>query len=159
MNTDLTPSIGTVVAAKAKPAAAPATKAPAKKAKAKPAAKKPAAKKSPAQKAAAKRAKRKLPPTVEYTRGVTKGRIKGYKIDADLPVKHNVRRPSSGCIGGALWALFDSMAKGKPASISRATVKASKRLEPYNPNKVTIEFYKWRRFNGVRGRGKKQKTA
>jgi hypothetical protein len=150
---NLTPSIGTIVAGKpATRKATPLAKAPAKKSAAKPAGKK-AGKKKPATKG------KKLKPAVQYSKDIKQGRIKGYKIDADLPVKHGVRKCSAGCIGGQLWALFDSMAKGKPATLARATVRASKRIEPYNPNKVTIEFYKWRRFHGVRGRGKKQKTS
>lgn len=159
--------LGAPVAAKAKKAA-PAKKAPVmtrtavvqkmidstKKKAVKKAIKKIAAKKAPVRKATA---------VVEYDvkRGPTQGRISGYHIDADRAEKHGVKRRSAGTIGGRLWATFDKLAAkaGGPAKLEIAVVKASKDVADFNANKVVIEFYYWRRFHGVRGRGKKQKVA
>jgi hypothetical protein len=127
----------------------------------KPAAKKAAkkvAKKAPAKKAAAPRVA-----VVEYDvkHGPTQGRIRGYHIDTDRDEKHGVKRRSAGTIGGRLWSIFDKLSAktGKAQDLDIATVKAHKDVGPFNPNKVVIEFYYWRRYHGVRGRGKKQKVA
>lgn len=156
----MTPSLGTPVAAKAKKAA-PAKKAPAKAA---PAA--PAAKKAPAKKVAAKKAapaRKPAQPAEEYDvkHGPTQGRISGYHIDADRDEKHGVKRRSSGTIGGRLWAIFDKLAAkaGGAEKLEIAVVKEHKDVADFNANKVVIEFYYWRRYHGVRGRGKKQKVA
>jgi hypothetical protein len=100
---------------------------------------------------------------VEYDvrNGPTQGRIVGYHIDEDRETKHGVKRRSSGTIGGRLWAIFDKMAAkaGGAAKLEIGVVKESPLVDGFNANKVLIEFYVWRKFNGVRGRGKKQKVA
>ena len=161
----MTPSMGTPVAAKAKKSApakkapakaAPAAPAPAKKAPAKKAAKKVAAKKAaPARKPAAEREE------YDVKNGPTQGRISGYHIDTDRDEKHGVKRRSAGTIGGRLWAIFDKLAAkaGGAEKLEIAAVKEHKDVADFNANKVVIEFYYWRRYHGVRGRGKKQKVA
>lgn len=84
-----------------------------------------------------------------------------YVIDKDRPTKHGITRPSAGTIGGRLWAVYEAIAKSeraKPHELPVATVKAHELASKYNANKVMIEFYRWRRFNGVRGSGSKQKV-
>lgn len=126
-------------------------KAPAKKAAKKVATKKAAPARKPAQ------------PAEEYDvkHGPTQGRISGYHIDADRDEKHGVKRRSSGTIGGRLWAIFDKLAAkaGGAEKLEIAAVKEHKDVADFNANKVVIEFYYWRRYHGVRGRGKKQKVA
>lgn len=178
--------LGTPVAAKAKKSA-PVKKVAALEYE-RPAAKKPAAKKAqpyplartaavdkvlgkktakkaaPAKKAAKKVARKAAPKAVqEYDvkNGPTQGRISGYHIDQDRDEKHGVKRRSAGTIGGRLWAIFDKLATkaGGPAKLEIATVKEHKDVADFNQNKVVIEFYYWRRYHGVRGRGKKQKVS
>lgn len=136
-----------------------------------PPAKKAAKKAVPAKavKKAAKKAVKKAAPrkatqhAEEYDvrNGPTQGRIVGYHIDEDRETKHGVKRRSSGTIGGRLWAIFDKMAAkaGGAAKLEIGVVKESAAVADFNANKVLIEFYVWRKFNGVRGRGKKQKVA
>lgn len=144
--------------------------APAKKAVAKPqaAAKpspakpagKPAAKKAPAK--AKKAVPAKAAQAYDVKTGPTQGRISGYHIDTDRDEKHGVKRRSAGTIGGRLWSIFDKLASkaGGAAKLEIADVKAHKEVaDIFNPNKVVIEFYYWRRYHGVRGRGKKQKVS
>lgn len=160
----LSPSMGTPVTGKAKKSA-PAKKAPAKAAPAAPAAKKAPAKKA-AKKVAAKKAAPARKPAAEreeydVKHGPTQGRISGYHIDADRDEKHGVKRRSAGTIGGRLWAIFDKLAAkaGGAEKLEIAAVKEHKDVADFNANKVVIEFYYWRRYHGVRGRGKKQKVA
>ena len=126
-------------------------KAPAKKAVKKVAAKKAA----PARKPAAEREE------YDVKHGPTQGRISGYHIDTDRDEKHGVKRRSAGTIGGRLWAIFDKLAAkaGGAEKLEIAVVKEHKDVVDFNANKVVIEFYYWRRYHGVRGRGKKQKVA
>lgn len=166
-NHTMTPAVvpttlpGTAPATKAKPKAAkPKAAKPAPKAKkaAKPAKAKKAA---PAKKAAKKAAPaRKAAAEYDVKNGPTQGRISGYHIDTDRDEKHGVSRRSAGTIGGRLWAIFDKLAAkaGKPKDLEIAVVKASALVADFNANKVVIEFYYWRRYNGVRGRGRKQKV-
>jgi uncharacterized membrane protein YkoI len=157
----LSASLGTPTASKAKKSApakkaAPAKPAPAAKASAKKAAKKVAAKKAaPARKPA------KVAEEYDVKNGPTQGRISGYHIDTDRDEKHGVKRRSAGTIGGRLWAIFDKLAAkaGGPEKVEIAVVKESPLVADFNDNKIVIEFYYWRRYNGVRGRGRKQKVA
>lgn len=140
---------------------APAKKAPAKKA---------AAKKVPAGKHTAKVTKVATKGRVTTVKakldvydpkhGPTQGRIRGYVIDADRDEKHGVKRRSAGTIGGRLWAAFDKLSAraGGPEKLEIAAVKDHKDVANFNKNKVVIEFYLWRKYHGVRGRGKKQKV-
>lgn len=135
------------------------TSAPAKKAPAKKAVKKAA--KKVARKAASKPARAAVVEEYDVKHGPTQGRISGYHIDEERPVKHGVKKRSNGTIGGRLWAIFDTMAEkaGGPAKLEIAVVKESPKVAEFNKNKVLIEFYLWRKHNGVRGRGRKQKVA
>ena len=72
----------------------------------------------------------------------------------------------SGNLGVSEWLLTGTtpdgrrvlIAKGAPESLAIADVKEQKLVAEYNANKVMIEFYLWRRYHGVRGRGSKQKV-
>lgn len=122
---------------------------------------KPAKKAVPAKKAAKKAAKKTAAVQYDPKSGPTQGRITGYHIDADRDEKHGVKRRSAGTIGGRLWAIFDKLSAkaGGPQKLEIGVVKESKDVAGFNANKVVIEFYYWRRYHGVRGRGKKQKVA
>lgn len=142
---------------------APATKkaASAKKTAAKPA---PKAPKPPKAVRATPKAPVPKAPKVEQPydvkTGPKQGRIRGYHIDAERLTAHGVVRRSAGTIGGRLWAIFDKMAEkvDSVADLKISEVKAAKDVEGFNMNKVAIEFYLWRKFQGVRGRGSKQKV-
>lgn len=131
---------------------APAKKsAPAKKAA-------PAKKSAPLGRTAA--VKSMLAEEYDVKNGPTQGRIRGYHIDTDRDERHGVKRRSAGTIGGRLWAIFAklSTAAGGPEKLEIAAVKENKEIALFNRNKVLIEFYLWRRYMGVRGRGRKQKV-
>lgn len=153
--------------------------APAKPAKAKPAPKsqvaaqlaaeadaeapKAPAKKAPAKKAAQVRKPAEPKPQADAydpVAGATQGRISGYRIDTDRQERHGMRRRSAGTIGGRLWAIYDEFSKAASGAekVEIAKVKEDARIKEFNANKVVIEFYCWRKWNGVRGRGKKQKV-
>ena len=65
-----------------------------------------------------------------------------------------MKRRSAGTIGGRLWALFDTLCAqaGAAEKLEIAVVKANPHAQLFNRNKVVIEFYQWRKFNGISGR-------
>lgn len=110
----------------------------------------------------ATKARRKAPANAyDPANGPTSGRITGYVIDRDREERFGVKRRSAGTIGGRLWAMFDAMQTefGGAHLVPVATVKERAAAGGFNANKTTIEFYLWRKFMGVRGRGAKQKVA
>ena len=120
----------------------------------------PAKKSAPAKKAAPVRKAAQQTEEYDVKNGPTQGRIRGYHIDTDRDERHGVKRRSAGTIGGRLWAIFAklSTAAGGPEKLEIAAVKENKEIAQFNKNKVLIEFYLWRRYMGVRGRGRKQKV-
>jgi hypothetical protein len=81
-----------------------------------------------------------------------------YHIEKDRPTKHGMTRPSSQTVGGKLWDGFDAaQAKVKDGVLQLAQAKDVGAKLAQNATSTTIAFYRWRRFQGVRGRGSKQK--
>jgi hypothetical protein len=82
------------------------------------------------------------------------------------PEAHGVQRKSTGTVGAQLWELFDKLlaklqAKDKKAGakdLALSQVRGAGEEAGFNSTTVALAFYQWRRFNGVRGRGKKQKV-
>jgi len=75
-------------------------------------------------------------------------------------VKHGMRRPLDGTVGHQLWAQYDKLAAKLPKAAD-LTVEAARTAGEklgLNVTSTTIAFYRWRRFQGVRGRGSKQKV-
>lgn len=115
--------------------AAKRTSKPASKAKAAPAPKrKPAAKPAPvATQPAAKSSKAKS--------------VK-YHISSDRKTQHDITEPSPGTGARTLW---DAFAKHKGGLTVGEAREAGEKLGQ-NANQTVIEFYRWRKFNGVTGR-------
>lgn len=62
-----------------------------------------------------------------------------------------IKKPSVGGQCRALWdALDDMVAAGTQPTAKQ--VKALAEERGWNPNNASIEFYAWRKFNGIRGR-------
>lgn len=78
---------------------------------------------------------------------------KGVKIEKDRPTQNGVRMPSAGTACRAVWdwcqAQIDA---GTPATAK--SVKEHANASGWNVNNASIEFYNWRKFNGVSGRAK-----
>jgi hypothetical protein len=160
-------------AATAPEAAAPVANTPEA---AKKGAHKPLAKRAP--KAPAKAAPTSKEVAAAYPKGVqalkvneTKGKNKprmttGYKLQKDRDEAHGVKRKSTGTVGDQLWAVYDKLlaqlkAKNKKAGakdLALAHVRDAGIKAGFNATTVALAFYQWRRFHGVRGRGRKQKV-
>lgn len=140
-----------------------------------------AAPKTPAKRAPAKAAKPKAAPTGKdiasaYKTGVkgipanaTKGQprtVTGYKLQHERIEANGVQRMSKGTVGDQLWSLFDkalaALQKGnKDFGAKDLLLGAVRKVGTdagFNNTTVALAFYQWRRFMGVRGRGKKQKV-
>lgn len=75
----------------------------------------------------------------------------GLKIEKSREERNGVKRPSVGGMCRAVWDALDSVVTdGK--SPSAKDVKALAEKNSWNPNNASIEFYQWRRFNGITGR-------
>jgi hypothetical protein len=79
----------------------------------------------------------------------------GLKIEKDRPEQNGIRRPSAGGKCRAVWDAMDLIANGNPAAVTAAQVKGAAEQHGWNPNNASIEFYQWRKFNGVTGRAPK----
>lgn len=89
----------------------------------------------------------------------------GLKIEKDRPEQHGIKRPSAGGKCRAVWDALDGLAThvtyngdnttNGPLGVAGVTSKMVKQLaldEGWNPNNASIEFYQWRKYNGVTGR-------
>lgn len=92
-------------------------------------------------------------PPVE-PRAVRAVSTKGHKIEKNRPVQNGVKIPSSGTLCRAVWDELTTMsAVPEAATPTAAEIKAVGVLRGWNNNNVSIEYYRWKKFNGI-GRGK-----
>ncbi len=85
---------------------------------------------------------------------------KGQKIEKDRPTQNGVQLPSSGTLCRAVWDQLTSMMvpigdTGQATVPSAQEIKAVGEQRGWNANNVSIEYYRWRKFNGITGRAKK----
>lgn len=87
----------------------------------------------------------------ERAPAVAKRTSNGLKIEKDREERNGVKRPSVGGMCRAVWDALDAaVAEGKTPTAK--DVKALAEANGWNPNNASIEFYQWRKFNGIRGR-------
>lgn len=105
-----------------------------------------------ASEAEAVKAEETAPPPVPYSYDeVSSG--SGLKIEKNREERNGVKRPSVGGKCRAVWDALDAMvAEGNPPASK--TVKEMAVVRGWNPNNTVIEFYQWRKFNGITGRSK-----
>lgn len=77
----------------------------------------------------------------------------GLKIEKAREERNGIKRPSVGGTCRAVWDAMDEMvASGKNPSAK--DVKALAEERGWNQNNASIEFYQWRKFQGIVGRPK-----
>lgn len=83
-----------------------------------------------------------------------------YKIEKNRPEQNGIKRPSAGGLCRQVWDAMDALreqASGTiPTSQQVRTLAAEK---GWNLNNTMIEFYQWRKFNGITGRAPKAAPA
>jgi hypothetical protein len=76
----------------------------------------------------------------------------GLKIEKDRPEQNGIKRPSIGGKCRAVWDACDAFAQEHGDDPTAKDVKAIAEANGWNPNNASIEFYQWRKFNGIKGR-------
>ena len=86
-----------------------------------------------------------LPPLVNPPVPVSTGR----KIQANRPEQYGVKRPSAGTKCAQIWAWCDEVHNA--GDVVRAKeLRAA--LPALDDTTKTVQFYRWRKFNGIQGR-------
>lgn len=76
----------------------------------------------------------------------------GLKIEKDRPEQNGIKRPSAGGRCRAVWDELDAFVAARGEQPTSKDVKAIAAAQGWNANNASIEFYQWRKFNGITGR-------
>jgi hypothetical protein len=79
----------------------------------------------------------------------------GLVIEKNRPEQNGIKRPSAGGRCRAVWDALDAYRTETGEMPTAKTVRELAVDEGWNPNNASIEFYQWRKFNGVTGRAPK----
>lgn len=74
---------------------------------------------------------------------------KERKIQANRPEQHGVKRPSEGTICAQIWTWCDEVQKAGD-KVTAKELRAA--LPELDDTTKTVQFYRWRKFNGIEGR-------
>jgi hypothetical protein len=92
---------------------------------------------------------------VEQPRTSTSQRVAGLKIQKDRAQQNGVKEPSKGGLCRAVWDALSAMTKdGNVPAV--ADIKAHAEEQGWNVANASIEYYQWRKFHGISGRGPKK---
>lgn len=85
---------------------------------------------------------------------------KGHKIEKDRAIQNGVQIPSIGTVCRTVWDTLTTMVAanveaGSDAVPTAKDIKAVAIAQGWNLNNASIEYYRWRKFNGIVGHGKK----
>jgi len=80
-------------------------------------------------------------------------------IEKDRPEQNAVKRPSAGGMCRAVWDACWEHQKSTETVPTAQWVKATAIEKGWNPNNASIEYYQWRKFNGISGRVAAPKPA
>lgn len=83
-----------------------------------------------------------------------KGKTAGMKIEKDREEKNGIKRPSAGGMCRAVWDALDAIKAGGTDPTAKQVTDLAV-AKGWNKNNASIEFYQWRKFNGITGRSKK----
>lgn len=83
----------------------------------------------------------------------------GLVIEKDRPEQNGIKRPSAGGRCRAVWDALDAYRTETGDMPTAKTVRELAADEGWNPNNASIEFYQWRKFNGITGRAAKPVAA
>lgn len=73
----------------------------------------------------------------------------GLKIEKDRPEQNGIKRPSAGGKCRAIWDALDEYRAETGELPTSKTVKELAADSGWNPNNASIEYYQWRKFNGI----------
>ena len=76
----------------------------------------------------------------------------GLIIEKDRPEQNGVKRPSAGGLCRAVWDACWAHQETTGLPPTAKEVKALAEANGWNQNNASIEYYQWRKFNGISGR-------
>ena len=76
----------------------------------------------------------------------------GLVIEKDRPEQNGVKRPSAGGLCRAVWDACWSHQEKTGEVPTAKQVKEIALAQGWNPNNASIEYYQWRKYNGISGR-------
>lgn len=82
-----------------------------------------------------------------------------YTIEKDRPEQNGIKRPSAGGLCRAVWDEMDHLREKHGEVPNTKLVREAAEAKNWNVNNAMIEFYQWRKFNGITGRAKKVEAA
>jgi hypothetical protein len=87
-------------------------------------------------------------------------RVAGVKIERQREERNGIKMPSAGGMCRAVWDELTSLLRHNEESgladvPTLAAIKKIAEEKGWNVNNASIEYYQWRRFHGIVGRGKK----
>lgn len=74
----------------------------------------------------------------------------GLKIEKERPEQNGVKRPSIGGKCRAIWDALDAYLDEVGEQPTSKVVKELAADSGWNPNNASIEYYQWRKYNGVK---------
>jgi hypothetical protein len=83
----------------------------------------------------------------------------GLVIEKNRPEQNGIKRPSAGGRCRAVWDAMDEYRVNEGVLPDAKFVRALAVENGWNPNNASIEFYQWRKFNGISGRQPKPAAA
>lgn len=85
--------------------------------------------------------------------------VGGYKIEKDRPQQNGIKQPSTGTTCRTIWDTLDSMRAAAGAVPAIGAFKVVAARMGLDPTTTTIQYYRWRNYNGVAGRLAKEAPA
>ncbi len=83
----------------------------------------------------------------------------GLIIEKNRPEQNSVKRPSAGGLCRAVWDACWAHQEVTGTPPTAKEVKAIAETNGWNTNNASIEYYQWRKFNGITGRVAKAAPA
>lgn len=77
------------------------------------------------------------------------------RVKEQNEIQNGVRKPTTGTLCRAVWDALDAHLSSAGEQPSSKDVKTLAEANNWNPTNASIEFYQWRKFNGIRGRQNK----
>lgn len=75
-----------------------------------------------------------------------------YVIEKDRPEQNGIKRPSAGGLCRAVWDSMDHHRDSTGAVPNTNNVREMADKNNWNKNNAMIEYYQWRKYNGISGR-------
>jgi hypothetical protein len=72
---------------------------------------------------------------------------------APRDVQNNIARPGTGTVTGTIWSIADSLSAALGSPVGRKEVLDEAAKKEINPSTAATQYGRWRKYNGLTGRG------